>query len=83
MLRLDEEGSFGLDDRVADLIAAFGQNGKEDVTLRHLLTHTSGLPVFPAEPRRAEERAGTAVGLPGPPVPGRSLVPAGPRRAPH
>ena len=41
---LVERGKFSLDDRVADLVPEFGQAGKEDVQVRHLLTHTSGLP---------------------------------------
>jgi CubicO group peptidase (beta-lactamase class C family) len=41
---LAERGALALDDRVAQFIPAFAQNGKHDVRLRHLLTHTSGLP---------------------------------------
>ena len=33
-----------LDDAVADHIPEFAQNGKESITIRHLLTHTAGLP---------------------------------------
>jgi len=39
-----EKGEIRLDDRVTLFIPEFGKRGKEDVTLRHLLTHTSGLP---------------------------------------
>ena len=38
-----EEGRIRLDDRVADYIPGFGKYGKERITIRHLLTHMSGL----------------------------------------
>lgn len=41
---LVERGKLALDDRVADFLPRFAQNGKADVRLRHLMTHTSGLP---------------------------------------
>ncbi|MUK88964.1 serine hydrolase [Ornithinibacillus sp. L9] len=41
-MKLYEEGYIELDDPVADYIPEFAQNGKEDVTIRHLMTHTSG-----------------------------------------
>lgn len=44
ILKLLEEGEIRLDDTVAYFLPDFSQNGKEHVTLRHLLTHTSGLP---------------------------------------
>ena len=40
---LIQRGQLQLDEPVAKFWPAFGQNGKEGVTLRHLLTHTSGL----------------------------------------
>jgi len=43
-MMLVESGAIALDDRVAEFIPEFGQNGKQDVRLRHLMTHTSGLP---------------------------------------
>ncbi|ASK62325.1 serine hydrolase [Virgibacillus phasianinus] len=42
VMQLYEKGKFNLDDPVATYIPAFAQNGKEDVTIRQLLTHTSG-----------------------------------------
>jgi CubicO group peptidase (beta-lactamase class C family) len=39
---LYEQGLFQLDDPVAKYIPEFAQNGKENVTIRQLLTHTSG-----------------------------------------
>ena len=43
-MRLVEEGRLSLDDRVADIVPEFGNRGKETIAVRHLLTHTSGLP---------------------------------------
>ncbi|HEY4554055.1 MAG TPA: serine hydrolase [Bacillaceae bacterium] len=41
-MKLYEEGFFELDDPVADHIPEFAANGKESVTIRQLMTHTSG-----------------------------------------
>jgi len=41
-----ERGDFGLTTPVADLIPEFGQRGKTAITIAHLLTHTSGLPMM-------------------------------------
>lgn len=41
---LDDKGLVHLDDAVAEYIPEFAQNGKEDVTIRHLLAHRSGIP---------------------------------------
>ncbi|MBC8116360.1 MAG: beta-lactamase family protein, partial [Candidatus Saccharimonas sp.] len=41
---LIERGQLTLTDRVTDFIPEFGRNGKHGVEVRHLLTHTSGLP---------------------------------------
>lgn len=38
-----EAGAVGLDDPVARFVPEFAVGGKEGVTLRHLLTHTSGI----------------------------------------
>jgi CubicO group peptidase (beta-lactamase class C family) len=38
------DGTLGLGDRVVDHIPEFGRNGKQAVTVEHLLTHTAGLP---------------------------------------
>ncbi len=42
-----EEQKLALSERVADIIPAFGSNGKEAVTVEHLLTHTAGFPDAP------------------------------------
>ncbi|RMG37737.1 MAG: class A beta-lactamase-related serine hydrolase [Planctomycetota bacterium] len=58
LMKLIEAGQVTLSDRVERFVPEFGQNGKHAVQLRHLLTHTSGLPdQLPnnAELRRAGE----------------------------
>jgi len=44
VLQLVERGELALDDRVERYLPHFGKHGKHGITLRHLLTHTSGLP---------------------------------------
>lgn len=44
VMSLVEQGKVCLDDPVAELVPEFGQGGKDGVQVRHLLTHTSGLP---------------------------------------
>ncbi len=44
VLLLLEQGHFLLDDPVASIVPEFASHGKTRVTIRHLLTHTSGLP---------------------------------------
>ena len=46
VMQLHEAGRLDLDARVVDYLPDFGQNGKENTTVRHLLTHTSGLIPF-------------------------------------
>ncbi len=43
ILLLAERGQVRLDARVQDYIPEFRRNGKDDITVRQLLTHTSGL----------------------------------------
>jgi CubicO group peptidase (beta-lactamase class C family) len=40
--QLWEQGKLELDDRVADHVPEFAHNGKDPITLRHILTHTAG-----------------------------------------
>jgi len=44
VMQLVERGKIRLNDPVAKYIAEFAQNDKEDITVRELLTHFSGLP---------------------------------------
>ena len=43
VMKLLEEGRVRLNDPVTSYLPEFGQNGKQDVTVRELLTHYSGL----------------------------------------
>ncbi len=43
IMQLIEAGKIGLDDPVAKYLPAFGNHGKEAITIRHLLTHQGGL----------------------------------------
>lgn len=44
---LAERGLLSLEDRVVESIPAFGRNGKERTTIRHVLTHRAGIPSVP------------------------------------
>ncbi|HVX46231.1 MAG TPA: serine hydrolase domain-containing protein [Mycobacteriales bacterium] len=46
---LVRDGLIGYDTPVAQVWPEFGAHGKEAATLRHVLTHTAGLPAMPAE----------------------------------
>ena len=56
-LRLLEQGALSLDQRVAAVLPAFGAAGKEQITIRHLLSHTSGM-ASPASGWRERWEAG-------------------------
>ncbi len=44
VMQLVQKGDIRVNEPVAKYLPEFGQNGKEDVTIRQLLTHFSGLP---------------------------------------
>src|SRR5262245_2296378 len=44
VMTLFDQGKFRLDDPVKKFLPAFTGGGRDDVTVRHLLTHVSGLP---------------------------------------
>jgi CubicO group peptidase (beta-lactamase class C family) len=44
LMTLFDQGKFQLDDRVQKFLPEFAGDGRDSVTVRHLLTHTSGLP---------------------------------------
>jgi CubicO group peptidase (beta-lactamase class C family) len=44
ILTLVEKGTLHLDDRISYFLPEFGRYGKADITIKQLLTHTSGLP---------------------------------------
>ena len=68
VLRLAEAGEVGLDDPVVKYLPGFGDGAAKDrVTLRHLLTHSSGLPAISEVyrlPGTAEERFAAVVAEP-------------------
>ncbi|HEU5316442.1 MAG TPA: serine hydrolase domain-containing protein [Chloroflexota bacterium] len=57
-LQAIEEGALFLNQKVAALLPEFGAAGKGDVTVRHLLTHTSGLPAWIDLAAAGKTRAG-------------------------
>ncbi|XVV15456.1 serine hydrolase [Actinoplanes sp. CA-131856] len=75
VLQQVERGKVGLDTPVASYVPEFAAGGKEAVTVRQLLTHTSGLPAFlpfySLYPTR-EERFAAALATPI--TPGRRYV---------
>lgn len=44
---LADRGVIAYEDRVADLWPEYGENGKAETTIRHVLTHRSGVPQMP------------------------------------
>ena len=44
LMTLYDQGKFSLDDRVDTFLPKFAGDGRDQVTVRHLLTHSSGLP---------------------------------------
>lgn len=75
-MQLVERGLTELDAPVARYIPEFASNGKQAVTLRHLLTHTAGLPAglnlnpYPTVPQRLE----AIYAVPARTVPGTSYL---------
>jgi len=64
ILLLVQDGKLELDRPVADVLPAFGGRGKTEITLRHLLTHSSGLRpwrAYFADLRERELRKGETV----------------------
>jgi CubicO group peptidase (beta-lactamase class C family) len=55
--KLIGEGRLDLTGRIADVIPEFGSNGKEIVTLEHVLTHTAGFPFAPLGFPKMTDRA--------------------------
>jgi len=45
---LAEDGAIQLDDRVSQYFPEFGKNGKQNTTIRHILSHRGGIPRLPA-----------------------------------
>ncbi len=53
---LVERGAFSLDDRVCQYLPTFTRHGKDRITIRHVMTHSAGLP-FATGPRPDVTRA--------------------------
>jgi len=51
------DGTLSDTTRVADVVPGFAGNGKGDVTIEHLLTHTAGFPRAPMRPEEGADRA--------------------------
>jgi CubicO group peptidase (beta-lactamase class C family) len=52
-----QEGKLSLDERVADVVPEFGTNGKEQILVEQLFTHTAGFPYAPFPPREWLDRS--------------------------
>ena len=46
VMQLVEQGLLSISDQVAEHLPRFAENGKDKVTVQHLLSHTGGLPPF-------------------------------------
>jgi CubicO group peptidase (beta-lactamase class C family) len=55
--RLFEEGLLRLEERVADIIPEFGTNGKDRITVEHVLLHTAGFPYAKYAPEDWPDRS--------------------------
>ncbi|QLQ40462.2 serine hydrolase domain-containing protein [Micromonospora robiginosa] len=51
---LAEQGRLDVDLPLAEVWPEFARHGKDRITLRHVLTHTAGLPALPADLTRAD-----------------------------
>src|SRR3954447_9086601 len=43
---LVERGAFALDDRVCDYLPSYASHGKDRTTIRHVITHRAGVPIY-------------------------------------
>lgn len=50
------DGDVSLDDKIADLLPGFGDNGKGEITLEQVMLHTSGFPHAPMGPDVSADR---------------------------
>lgn len=53
---LFEDGLLEEEERIADIIPEFGANGKDQVTVTQLMTHTGGFPLAPFAPQDWDNR---------------------------
>jgi CubicO group peptidase (beta-lactamase class C family) len=47
---LVERGSLSLDDRVCDYLPSYTSHGKDRTTIRHVMTHSAGIPIYTGPP---------------------------------
>ncbi|MEO8777846.1 MAG: serine hydrolase [Rhodanobacter sp.] len=79
IMQLWDQGKFKLDDPVAKYLPGFGVHGKEGVTIKELLTHTSGFQPDPTTPLyeiagTRKDRLNYVLGLPLKYAPGSRYV---------
>ena len=77
VMQLVAEGRLELDAPVAKVLPHFGERDKERVTVRHLLTHSSGLHPWRGFHETLLERGYGSVGPGGGPPDSRSVFPIG------
>ena len=56
---LFQEGKLAEEERVADIIEEFGSNGKDQITVQQLFTHTAGFPHAPFRPLQWNDKQET------------------------
>lgn len=56
VMLLVERGKISLDDPASSIIPEFGSRGKDQIRIRHLMTHTSGLPDMLPENQKLREK---------------------------
>ena len=62
VMTLVDAGKLSLDDKVTKFFPSFTGDGRENITIRHCLTHSSGLPDMLADDEMLRERASPLTG---------------------
>src|SRR4029079_13178320 len=55
--KLIEDGQLHVDERVAGIVPEFAANGKEGITVEHVLLHVGGFPYAPYRPEHWADRS--------------------------
>ncbi len=63
VLKLDELGVLHVEDRVCDYVPEFAKQGKDQITIRHVLTHRAGIPGMPVGIDRLADAEGVMIAL--------------------
>jgi CubicO group peptidase (beta-lactamase class C family) len=74
VMLLVEDGRMDVDAPVSRYLPEFGGGGKDDVTIRHLLTHTSGLPAGAGAPGTPSQALRALIRTPLAASPGERMV---------